>query len=151
MAAKKRTRPTSLTLRIALGKLFGAAIGGIIFLALPVLSTDIDLALRFGMWGWYILLGAVIGMSGIYTTHPVLKMRMPSLLRGAMIGFGMNLVLGALIFSHMNAAFANYSDFQFSTSMPIIQVAIEGLIWGALIDWLITFYAGDGKDLAKKL
>jgi hypothetical protein len=147
----KRTRPTSLTLRIMLGKLLGAGIGLIVFLSLPALQTDIDLALRFGMWGWYILFGAVIAMAGLYTRHPLLNFKLPPLFRGALIGFGLNLILGCLVHVDMMAAFAHYSDFHLANSMPIVQLAIEGLIWGALIDVLLTRFAGQGKDLVKKL
>ncbi len=147
----KRTRPVSLTLRIILGKLFGAGIGVVVFFSLPTLQADIDLALRFGVLGWYILFGAIIGFMGLYTKHPVLNFRMPSLLRGAMVGFGLNVILGCLIHGDVVEAFAHYSDFHFANSMPIIQLAIEGLIWGALIDGLVTKFAGEGKELVKNL
>lgn len=152
MAKKsKRIRPTSLTLRIMLGKLFGAGIGAIVFLSLPALQPDMDIVLRFGVWGWYILFGAVIAFAGIYTKHPLLNFPLPPLLRGALIGFGLNLILGCLLHGDMIEAFADYSDFHFAQSMPVLQMAIEGLIWGALIDMLLTRYAGQGKDLVKKL
>ena len=149
--SKTKKRPISLTLRVTLGKLFGAAIGLVVFLSLPVLQSDIDTALRFGMWGWYIIFGAVIGFAGLYTKHPLFGWPLPAVLRGAVIGLVMNAVLGGLVHQDMVVAFAQYSDFQISNSKPIVQLAIEGLIWGALIDVAITFYAGQGKDLVKKL
>lgn len=147
----KRTRPVSLTLRIILGKLFGAGVGLSVFFALPALQDDIDLALRFGVLGWYALFGAVIGFMGIYTKHPVLNFRMPSLFRGAVVGFGLNIILGCLIHADVVEAFAHYSDFHFANTMPILQLAVEGLIWGALIDTLLTRFAGEGKELVKSL
>jgi hypothetical protein len=149
--SQKRTRPTSLTLRILLGKLFGAAVGVSVFFSLPVLQPSGDWALRFGMLGWYLVFGVVIAFAGLYVKHPVLGLRMPPLLRGGLVGFGLNLVLGCLVHQDMMQAFASYSDFHFANSMPIIELAIEGLIWGALIDAALTFYAGQGKDLVKKL
>lgn len=149
--AKKSKRPVSLTLRLTLGKLFGAGIGLIVFLSLPAVNPDIDLALRFGMWGWYIIFGALIAFAGLYTKHPIFGWGMPAMLRGAMIGFGLNLVLGALVQEDMLAAFSSYSDFHMANSMPILQLAVEGLIWGALTDTALTFYAGQGKNLAKNL
>ena len=147
----KRTRPVSLTLRISLGKLFGAGIGGVVFFSLASLQGDIDPALRFGMWGWYIMFGAIIGFMGLYTKHPIFNFPLPSVLRGAVVGFGLNLILGCLVHVDMMQAFSSYSDFHFANTMPIVQLAIEGLIWGALIDGLLTKYAGEGKDLVKKL
>lgn len=148
---KKRTRPVSLTLRVGLGKLFGAGIGLAVFFSLPLIQADIDLALRFGMWGWYILFGAVIGLAGLYTKNPILGWPFPAILRGALLGFGMNLILGGLVHQDMLLAFASYSDFRVSNTTPILQLAVEGLIWGALMDIALTFYAGQGKDLAKNL
>jgi hypothetical protein len=149
--AKKRIRPVSLTLRVTLGKLAGAGIGLAVFFSLPALQPDIDLALRLGMAGWYIIFGAVIAMAGIYTKIPYINWALPSILRGAAIGFGLNLVLGCLVYQQMLQAFSHYSDFQFANTMPIIQLGLEGLIWGALIDLFLTRMAGEGKDLAKNL
>ena len=63
----------------------------------------------------------------------------------------MNLILGGLVHQDMLQAFTSYSDFRISNAAPILQLAIEGLIWGALMDVALTFYAGQGKDLAKNL
>lgn len=147
----KRTRPVSLTLRIILGKLFGAGIGLVVFFSLPVLQPDIDLALRFGVFFWYALFGAVIGFMGLYTKHPVLNFRMPPLFRGAIFGFGLNIILGCLIHRDVVEAFAHYADFYLVNAMPILELAFEGLIWGALIDSLITKFAGEGKKLTQNL
>jgi hypothetical protein len=51
----------------------------------------------------------------------------------------------------MMQAFADYSEFPLADSLPILQMGIEGLIWGAILDAALTFYAGQGKDLVKKL
>jgi len=147
----KRTRPTSLTLRVGLGKLFGALIGASVFFSLPAVQPDIDLALRFGMWGWYILFGAMIAMAGIYTKYPIVGWPFPAVLRGAVLGFGLNIILGCLVQDNMMQAFADYSEFPLADSLPILQMGIEGLIWGAILDAALTFYAGQGKDLVKKL
>ncbi len=148
---KKRTRPVSLTLRVGLGKFFGFAIGGVVFYSLGALQQDMDMAVRLGMWGWYIIFGVVIALAGLYEKHPLLGFKLPPMFRGAILGFFLNLVLGGLVHQDMMIAFAQYSDFQVANSMPIIQLAFEGLIWGALMDTALTFYAGQGKDLVKKL
>lgn len=141
----------TLTSRIILGKIIGAGIGISVFFSLPILQTDIDLALRWGMLGWYILFGVGIAFGGIYTQCPVFNWPLPALLRGALLGFGLNLILGCLVHQDMMIAFSQYAEFQFSNSMPIIQLAIEGLIWGSLIDFVLTRYIGQGDKLFKNL
>lgn len=148
---KKHLLNPSLASRIAFGKIIGLGIGVSIFFTLPILQSDIDLALRYGMLGWYVIFGAVIAFVGIYTKYPIFNWPIPALLRGAVIGFAMNLVLGCLIYQDMMAAFSHYTEFQFSNSMPIIQIAIEGLIWGTLIEFVLTRYVGQGDKLLKNL
>jgi hypothetical protein len=140
-----------LTFRIGLGKLLGGLIGVAVFFSLPSLQADIDPALRFGMLGWYIIFGAIIGFAGIYEKCPVFGFKFPTLLRGAVLGFGLNIVLGCLVHDNMIQAFSKYSEFQFSNSIPVLQIAIEGLIWGTLLDFILTRYAGQGKELLKNL
>lgn len=153
MASTKKTLKTipSLSYRITLGKLAGAGIGLAVFFSLPTVQPDIDVAVRFGMLGWYILFGAMIAFAGLYTKCPYVKWPFPAMLRGALLGFGFNLVLGALVHQDMMQAFSDYSEFHFANSMPILQLALEGLIWGALMDLFLTRMAGEGKDLVKNL
>jgi len=148
---QKHTCKDSLTFRIGLGKILGGLIGLMVFFSLPALQANIDIALRFGMIGWYMIFGAIIGFAGVYTKYPLLGWGLPSILRGASIGFGLNLILACLVHDNMIQAFSHYSEFQFSNSMPIIQLAIEGLIWGALLDFALTRYAGEGKELLEIL
>ena len=67
----------SLMTRIAVGKLVGFLIGLIGLLSLPYFWPEADWLLRWGILLWYTTVGAVIGMFGVYTWHPILKLPMP--------------------------------------------------------------------------
>ncbi len=148
---KKKKQKASIMKRLLAGKLLGLIIGAVIFMAIPALAPESDLILRFGVWGWYVLLGSVIALCGIFVEYPWLKFRLAPLFRGAMIGFFLNLILGLLIHDEIVAAFVDYPNFVISYTYPVVQVALEGLIWGAFIDWICTRFGGEGKDLVKEL
>ena len=67
----------SLVTRVAVGKGIGLVIGLAGFLMLPMFVPEVDWLPRWGLLFWYITFGAIIGMAGVFTWHPVLKIRMP--------------------------------------------------------------------------
>jgi len=83
----------SLVTRIAVGKAFGFAIGLIGFIVLPFILPDVGWLIRWGILLWYTTLGAIIGMFGVFTWHPVLKLPLPWWVRAPLIGAWMNFVL----------------------------------------------------------
>ena len=83
----------SLTLRIGLGKAAGLVIGLVGFAFLPFFASDASWLLRWGVLLWYTTLGAIIGVFGIYSRHPVLHIPLPWWVRAPLIGAWMNFVL----------------------------------------------------------
>ena len=67
----------SLITRIAIGKGIGFAVGLLGFIVVPIFLPDAGWLLRWGFLLWYTTLGAIIGMFGVFTRHPVLKLPMP--------------------------------------------------------------------------
>ena len=67
----------SLNTRIAVGKTLGALFGLAGFIYLTVYPVGDDSLLRWGILLWYTTLGAIIGVFGVYTWDPVLKLPMP--------------------------------------------------------------------------
>ncbi len=67
----------SLMKRIAIGKLVGFIIGllGVVYLYL--FMPDTSPLIYWGFLFWYATVGAVIGMFGVFTDHPILKLPMP--------------------------------------------------------------------------
>ena len=93
----------SLVTRVAIGKLIGFAVGLIGLLAIPHFWPDSSWMERIGFLCWYTTLGAFIGIAGVFTRHPVLKMPMPWWFRSAAIGAWMNLVLTLFIYDRLAA------------------------------------------------
>jgi hypothetical protein len=67
----------SLATRIAVGKVIGFVIGLIGFLSLPWFLPDAGWLIRVGILLWYTTLGGLIGVAGVFTWHPVLKLPLP--------------------------------------------------------------------------
>lgn len=148
----KKKKPTrSLTERIVWGKTFGFFIGMIAFLSLPALSPEMNLVTGFAIWLWYVLFGAIIGFMGLFEKHPVLKFRMPPIFRGALVGAGLNLILGLFIYQDISLAFSFVNHPQFLAAGPILLVMVEGAAWGMILDFVLSRWLGEGKNLVKKL
>ena len=83
----------SLNTRIAVGKTLGALFGLAGFIYLTVYPVGDDSLLRWGILLWYTTLGAIIGVFGVYTWDPVLKLPMPWWFLAPLLGAWMNFVL----------------------------------------------------------
>lgn len=70
-------RNPSLITRIAIGKGIGFLVGLAGFVSLPFFLPDVSWLLRWGILFWYTTVGAVIGVFGVFTWHPILKLPMP--------------------------------------------------------------------------
>jgi len=92
---------------------------------------------RIGFLLWYTTVGAVIGMFGVMTWHPILQLPMPWWFRSTLIGAWMNFVLTLLIYDLLTVMlvdlFGAYSPFR----SPFWFVA-EGAIVGLVIGYFAT-------------
>jgi hypothetical protein len=133
----------SLIYRVGVGKGIGLLIGLAGFLMLPAFINDAPLTLRLGVLFWYPTMGAFVGLFGIFSQHPVLKLRLPWWFRGALIGGWMNFVLTLIAYEQIcavvMAVFGEYSAF----ASPFWMVA-EGAIIGMMMDLILTKYFGEG-------
>jgi hypothetical protein len=82
----------SLMTRIAIGKVIGFLFGFAGFIFLPYFLPDASMLLRWGILLWYTTVGAIIGVFGVLTYHPVLRLPMPWWFRAPLIGAWMNFV-----------------------------------------------------------
>ncbi len=134
----------SLVTRIAIGKGIGLLFGLLGFVLLPYFDPNSGLLLRWGILLWYPTLGAVIGLVGVVTFHPVLKLSMPWWVRGPFIGAWMNFVLTFFAYDAMKALL----ETMFSPDGPMTSpfwFALEGAVVGLIIDYFATRYGGEGK------
>lgn len=133
----------SLVTRIAIGKAIGLVIGAIGFVSLPWLLPDAGWHLRLGVLLWYTTLGALIGMAGVFTWHPVLKLPLAWWFRAPLLGAWMNFVLTLFVHDTMagalTVAFGEGSLF----ASPWWFVP-EGAAVGLLIGFVATRFGGKG-------
>ena len=135
----------SLTTRIAIGKAIGLIIGLIGFITMPYFWPEVSLMARWGILLWYTTLGAIIGVYGVFTWHPILKLPMPWWFRAPLIGGWMNFVLTFFAFDMMNSMLTSMfgADGLFSSPFWFI---LEGAIIGLFIGYLATRFGGEGIE-----
>ena len=93
----------SLVTRIGIGKAVGFVIGLAGFIVLPFFAPESSLAMRWGILLWYTTLGAIIGVFGVFTSHPILKMPFPWWVRAPILGAWMNFVLTLFAYDSFRA------------------------------------------------
>jgi hypothetical protein len=116
---------------MAIAKLAGLAVGLVYFFALPSLTDQIALNLRWGLLLWYLSLGAVIGLSGLALRQMMPRRRVPGWLIGAGVGLWFNflaMVLGWQMIGELLAGFALPAEL----NTPLILLP-EGIVLGGLI------------------
>lgn len=137
---------TSLTSRIAVGKVVGFIIGLAGFITTPWFIPEISMTLRWGILFWYTTVGAVIGMMGVYTRHPVLNLPMPWWIRAPIMGGWMNFVLTLFAYDTLRGMMISYFGADGMFNSPYWFV-LEGMIVGLIIGYLATKIAGEGEGL----
>lgn len=139
----------SLCTRIAVGKLVGFTIGLIGFFMMPTMIPDASLMLRVGGVFWYATLGAIIGVFGVFTYHPILKLPMPWWFRDPLIGAWMNAVVTLFAYD----TFQNVIIIVFGVNGIITSpfwFSAEGAIVGLIIGFFATKYGGEGKEVVNE-
>jgi hypothetical protein len=137
-------RTPSLVTRIAIGKGVGLIFGLIGFLSLPFFWPDVGMFPRVGVLLWYTTMGAIIGVFGIFTWHPVLHLPMPWWVRAPILGAWLNFVLTFFAYDMMASVLvATFGAAGWFTS-PFWFVA-EGAFVGLVIGGIATYFAGEGQ------
>ena len=138
----------SLTTRIAVGKAIGFVVGLAGFFCLPAFYPEAAWQTRWGILLWYPTMGAVIGMFGVYTRHPVLMMPMPWWVRAPAVGAWMNFVLTFFAHEEMSRVMVAMFGPGGTLSSPFWFVA-EGAVVGGLIGYLATRIGGEGREIVE--
>jgi hypothetical protein len=138
-------RNASLVTRIAVGKTIGLIVGLVGFFMLPALYPDVSWQLRWGVVLWYVTVGAVVGMAGVFTHHPVLMLPMPWWVRAPLIGAWMNFVLTFFAYREMTEVMTRVFGPDGTLSSPFWFVA-EGAIIAAIMGYCATRVAGEGRE-----
>ena len=133
----------SLTTRIAIGKGIGFGFGLAGFFLMPYFLPDAGWLVRIGILLWYTTLGAIIGVFGVVTWHPVLRLPMPWWVRAPCIGAWMNFVLVFFAYDMMKAAMVYTFGADGILNSPFWFTA-EGAIFGLIVGYFATRFGGEG-------
>ena len=136
----------SLITRVATGKTIGLLFGLAGFAVIPLLWPEADLLFRWGILLWYSTLGAIIGVFGVITHHPVLRLPMPWWVRAPILGGWMNFVLTFFAYDAMAAAMTSMFGTASGFTSPF-WFTLEGAFVGLVIGYFATRLGGEGKDL----
>ena len=135
----------SLVARIAIGKAVGFAVGLAGFLLLPVFVPEAGWLIRWGILLWYTTLGAIIGVFGVFTWHPVLKLPMRWWFRAPLLGAWMNFVLTFFAYDIMKDMLVAMFGTEGVLTSPF-WFTLEGAVVGLLIGYLATRFGGEGAE-----
>ena len=135
----------SLVTRIGIGKVIGLMFGFIGFIAVPYFLPETSLLLRWGILLWYTTVGAIIGVFGVFTYHPILKLPFPWWVRAPLLGAWMNFVLTFFAFDTMQSMMVSVFGENGLLSSPFWFTA-EGAIIGLIMGYFATKFGGEGKE-----
>ena len=135
----------SLMTRIAIGKGIGFLFGLAGFICLPFFLPDAGWMIRWGILLWYTTVGAIIGVFGVFTWHPILKLPMPWWFRAPLLGAWMNFVLTFFAYDVMKAMMVSLFGEEGLLSSPFWFTA-EGALIGLIIGYFATRFGGEGKE-----
>jgi len=135
----------SLVTRIGIGKVIGLVFGFIGFISVPYFLPEASLLLRWGILLWYTTVGAIIGVFGVFTYHPILKLPFPWWVRAPLLGAWMNFVLTFFAFDTMQSMMVSVFGENGLLSSPFWFTA-EGAIIGFIMGYFATKFGGEGKE-----
>ncbi len=135
----------SLVTRIAIGKGIGFLVGLIGFIFLPFFLPEAGWLIRWGILLWYTTLGAVIGVFGVVTYHPVLKLPMPWWFGAPLVGAWMNFVLTFFAYDTMKDMLVAMFGAEGVLTSPF-WFTLEGAVVGLLIGYFATRFGGEGAE-----
>lgn len=139
----------SLITRIAIGKGIGFIFGLVGFIFLPYFLPDASWLLRWGVLFWYTTVGAIIGVFGVFTWHPILKLPMPWWFRSSIIGAWMNFVLTLFAYDDIEKMMTEGYGLDGALSSPFWSV-LEGALIGIVIGYFATRFGGEGKKTVEE-
>ncbi|MDB2550861.1 hypothetical protein N9X24_03265 [Rickettsiales bacterium] len=140
----------SLTTRIAIGKLTGFLIAffGILIFNF-ITEYQLPTMFAFGIVLWYITIGAIIGIFGVYREHPILKFPMRWWLRSSIIGGWMNFILVLLSYEQLEEIIIVALGFDTFFRSPF-WFTLEGIFAGLIIGYFSTKFGGEGQKIVGK-
>ena len=140
---------TLVMTRIVIGKGIGFVVGLIGLICLPYFLADVGWLLRWGILFWYITVGAVIGVFGVVTWHPILKLPMPWWARSTLVGAWMNFVLTFFAYDELQIVLVQTFGAESVFSSPF-WFAFEGAIVGYVMGFFANRFGGEGPVIVRR-
>jgi len=139
----------SLITRVVIGKSLGFGLGLIGLIVIPFLWPESGWMERIAFLFWYTTLGAFVGLVGVMTWHPLLRLPMPWWFSSTLVGAWMNLVLTLFIYDRLAEMMLELPVGGGLFQSPFWFVA-EGAIVGLLIGYCATRFGGEGPATIQK-
>ncbi len=139
----------SITGRVRVGKLLGLTIGLLVLVTLPIFGFPIDSMLGWGLLVMFSLMGAMIGLMGIYDTHPILGYRLYWWMRGPLVGMAFMLMFILLSYDEIQLIMQSSLLAWLPLESPF-WVLVDGAVIGGCMGYLCTKIAGEGPVLPIK-
>ena len=131
--------------RTIVAKTTGFVFGLIAFFLLPLLMEAPDLMFRFGLLAFYLTLGGLVAIVGVFDRHPAFPgLGLPWWIRGTLMGGWLALLVILFAYEPLALIISSVLGGAFSSPWWLL---LEGAIAGALIDFIATRLAGEGEDL----
>lgn len=140
------TMAPSLMARVGISKGLGLLVGLVGFLGLSQFAPESDTTLRFGLLCWYVTLGAMVGLIGVWTWHPVLRLPMKWWLRSSILGAWFNFTLVLLLYPALSELMTSAFGAENWLASPY-WIVLEGAGVAMAIDYVATRVAGEGEAL----
>lgn len=138
----------SLITRIAIGKSIGFVVGLLGFFFVPHFAPELGSLFQWEILLWYTTLGAIVGIFGVFTQHPVLNFPMPWWVRSPVLGAWMNFVLAFFAYDAMQVAMHAVFGADSFLQSPFWFV-LEGAIVGLFIGYFATKFGSEGPETVK--
>ena len=134
----------SMVARVATGKTIGFFYGLLIAYLVHGMLPDASLALLVGLVLWYTIIGALVGLCGVFRFYVFFTLKW--WFRGPWVAMWMTLTLALLSIDFMPEILA---ELELTTNLYIVQAIIEGIVLGLVMDFLATKFGGEGKETVK--
>ena len=131
--------------RIALWKAIGLLIWGAGFFMIPVMFSNSDMFLRFGLLFWYVTLWATIWIYGVWTKYPFWNISVPFWFRWILIWGWMNFVLALFMYDNLSSLMV-WSIIEWCSPFWIV---LEWAIFWLIVDTITTKVVWEGSALIK--
>lgn len=139
----------SIAGRVSIGMITGIIVGLIVMFVAPSFDMPVWSTFGGGTLLMFMLMGAFIGLIGIFDRHPVFDFKMTWWIRGAIGGILFMLMYILLTYETLELVMQSDLLSWMELKSPFWAL-IDGIVIGGLMSFLEMKFAGDAKNLPVK-